>query len=177
MSALRRSTLVAAALAALAVPTPGHALQQTVMTGYNDGSEGSLHLLYGVNVPVAQQRDGGPPRTFGLMGQCNYVPGSGFDVDHVAIAVEGHAAAAPSWDLAAAISTSVLCEVVGSSGTVLATGATAGGTTAAAGLGEVSLDDLGTLELCLTVNARFTDTSLATTGRVCAPPTGILAEA
>lgn len=167
-----RPGALAGGLLALVLAVPGHAAEHTVVTGYNDGSQGTIHLVYGVNVPAAQREQ---PRTFGLVGDCNFVPGSGFDTDHLVIAVEGHASAGPSWDLAPVISTTVLCEVVGTSNTVVATGATAGGATAAVGLGEVTLDDLGRLEVCVTVTARFADTTFATSDRACLPPDGILA--
>ncbi len=161
-----------AAVLALAFPGTGHAMEQTIKTGYNDGTKGVFNLVYGVNVPGVERA--GQPRTYGLVGECEYVPGTGVDTDHLPIVVETHAAAAPSWDFAAAISTSVQCEVVGPGSTVLATGATAGGATVAVGLGQVTLQDLGELSICITLSARFTDTSFVTSGRVCAPPDGIV---
>jgi len=172
MSILRRAAALAGGLALLAVPTSSGAMEQTLATGYNDGSKGAIKLIYGVNVPLAA-RDA--PRTLGLYADCEYVPGTGFNTDHLPIVIESHAVAAPSWDGAPAISTSVLCEVVGPGGTLIATGATAGGATVAVGVGEVTLHDLGLLEVCVTVSARFTDTTSATSVRGCLPPDGIVA--
>jgi hypothetical protein len=169
MHVTRRFTMLAGTLV-LALPAPGHAV--TASTGYNDGSKGTIHFVYGVNVPAGARS---VPRTFGLAGDCEYVPGSDVQTDRVPIVVEAQAAAAPSWDAAAAISTTVLCEVVGPTGTVLATAATAGGATAAVGLGQVTLEDLGQLEICITLTARFTDTSTAVSDRPCLPPDGIVA--
>lgn len=169
--ALIRVTAALAASLALALPSTASAAAQTIVTGYNDGSAGAVKMVYGVNVGPERFQ----PRTFGLFGDCNYMPGGGVNADSVPIVVEGHAVATASWDLAAVVLTSVRCEVVSPTRTIIATMATAGATTAAVGLGQVTLNELGTLEICVTVTARFTDTTTATSDRACLPPDGILA--